>query len=120
MESPECIGSRDIVKAFYSFHIGNDMKPSKKSLEKRARFLSENLFKTLSKKNDSVFDYFTQTNDYPIAFRVGACKTIDKTRTEFSVLIFWRTNEKNTQRDLKIETEKENSAWRIDRVSPAN
>lgn len=117
LEPSECLESRDIVKAFYSFHIGNEMKPSKKSLDKRKRFLSTSLFQSLSDKNNTDYDYFTQTNDYPMAFRAGSCKKIDESRTEFSVLIFWRTNEKDVQREIKVEAIKKNSAWLVDKVS---
>ena len=46
LEKPECIESREIVKQFYSFHFGNDMKPNFENLKQRDKFLSPDYLKT--------------------------------------------------------------------------
>ncbi|MGI8670106.1 MAG: DUF3828 domain-containing protein [Aridibacter sp.] len=120
LESPECIASRDSVKRFYSFHFGNDMKPSAKNLEKREKYLSKELKAKLANQSETAKDYFTQTADYPKAFRVGKCKTLDKNRTKFEILLFWRTDEKNIQREIDVEAVKENNKWLINKVTAKN
>jgi len=117
LESPECISSRDSVKRFYSFHLGNDMAPSAESLEKRKKFLSAKLRESLKPESETKTDYFTQTDNYPKAFRAGKCSGSSKDRASFEVLLFWRTDEKNTQREITVEAVKENDSWLIDKVS---
>jgi putative lipase involved disintegration of autophagic bodies len=117
LESAECIDSRDAVKRFYSFHFGNEMTPSKKYLEKREKFLSGELEKKIAERLTDKKDYFTQTADYPKAFRVGKCETTGKDKAKFEILLFWRNNEKNTQREIEIETIKEDNDWLIDQVT---
>lgn len=120
LESENCIASRDVVKKLYSFHIGNDMKPSEENLEKRKRFLSKELIKNLSESQEEKKDYFTQTDDYPKAFRAGKCEDVGKDKTKFEILLFWRTNNQNIQREIEVETIKEDNEWKINSVSPKN
>lgn len=120
LESSECIASRDSVKRFYSFHFGNDMKTSAKNLEKREKYLSNELKDKLANKTETAKDYYTQTADYPKAFRVGKCEISDKNRTKFEILLFWRTEEKNIQREIDVEAVKENNKWLINKVLPKN
>lgn len=116
LEPEQCIASRDTVKRFYSFHFGNDMKPSKENLEKRAEYLSNDLIKRLIKQTDQKTDYFTQTDDFPKAFRVGGCEAVSPERAVFDILIFWKTEERSEQRELKVEAINENSNWVINKV----
>jgi hypothetical protein len=118
LESAECIESRDSVKRFYSFHFGNDFKPTAESLAKRREYISSRLLTELESRANPNQDYFTQTEDYPKAFRVGKCETVDANRTKFEVLLFWRTNEQNIQREIAVETVKEENKWLIDKVLP--
>lgn len=120
LESSECLESRDSVKKFYSFHIGNDMKPSLDYLERRQKYLSSKLLKKVKTQIDSSEDYFTQTNDYPKAFRAGKCENSGDDKTKFGILLFWRTNEQNIQREIEVEAIKENEKWLINKVSPKN
>lgn len=117
LESNECIEARDPVKRFYSFHVGNEMRPSKKTLEKRSDYLSKRLKDELNAQPDTKRDYFTQTEDYPKAFRAGKCTTKGKNRTELEILLFWRKEETNIQRMIRVEAVKENSNWLIDKVA---
>ncbi len=120
LESPECIASRDPVKRFYSFHFGNEMKPSKENLAERGKFLSQDLLEELSKQTETKKDYFTQETDYPKAFRAGKCETVSPDRARFEILLFWRTNDKNIQREIAVEAVREDEKWKIDRVTPKN
>lgn len=116
LEKPECIESREIVKQFYSFHFGNDLKPDDQSLKQREIFLSRRLFDELKKQTVSREDYFTQTEDYPKAFRVGGCEVISENKTVFEVLLFWKNETRSDQVEIKVETVKENNNWVIDKV----
>jgi hypothetical protein len=120
LESPECIESRDRVKKFYSFHIGNDMKPTAENLEKREKFLSSELKDKLRSQTDKTKDYFTQTEDYPQAFRAGVCENAGKDMTKFEILLFWRKDETNIQREIEVEAIKENDKWLLNKVLPKN
>lgn len=117
LESEQCIESRDTVKRFYSFHFGNEMKPSAENLAERKKFLSKELQENLARENDSKKDYFTQTDDYPKAFRVGSCENSASGRAKFEILLFWRRNEINIQREIKVEAVRENGKWLVDKVA---
>lgn len=118
LESGQCIESRTVVKKFYSFHIGNDMNPSKEYIEKREEYLSSDLLKQLSSETNSEIDYFTQTDDYPKAFRAGGCENASKEMTKFEILLFWRNDEKNIQREIEVEVVRENDKWLVNMVRP--
>jgi hypothetical protein len=116
LESNECIEARTQVKEFYSFHFGNDMKPSSENLKQREKFVSKELWQTLSASNAAAKDYFTATEEYPKAFRVGECRVISPEKTVFGILLFWKDDAKSEQREIKVEAVKENGRWLIDKV----
>ncbi|MGI9054411.1 MAG: DUF3828 domain-containing protein [Pyrinomonadaceae bacterium] len=116
LEKPECIESKEIVKQFYSFHFGNDMKPTPENLNRREKYLSRNLFEESKTRTETAKDYFTQTDDYPKAFRVSGCEVLTPEKTLFEILIFWKTETRTEQRTIKVETIKENGNWLIDKV----
>ncbi len=117
LESKECIESRNIVKRFYSYHIGNDMTPSAEYLEKREEYLSIDLIEQLPTEFDSAKDYFTNSDDYPKAFRAGSCENAGKDKTKFEVLLFWRKNETNIQREIEVEAINQNDKWLVNKVT---
>ena len=117
LESPECIEARNTVKEFYSYHFDADMKPSAENLKQRQRFLSPELITRLSTLGETQKDYFTGTSDYPKAFRIGGCEAVSpQKRTVFGVLLFWKTDSREEQREIKVEAVKENDRWLIDKV----
>ncbi|NNF00860.1 MAG: DUF3828 domain-containing protein [Pyrinomonadaceae bacterium] len=117
LESKECISSREAVRSFYSFHFGNDMTPTPENLKKREKYLSKALKERLSEGDtESKSDYFTQTADYPKAFRVGACESAGSDRVTFEVLLFWRTDGKDRQQEITVVAVEESGTWLIDRV----
>ncbi|MGC2238244.1 MAG: DUF3828 domain-containing protein [Pyrinomonadaceae bacterium] len=116
LESPECSEASNAVREFYSFHLGNDMKPSAENLKLREKFLSKELFKTLSATSEKAKDYFTITEDYPKAFRIGRCEVVSPQKTIFEVLLFWKDTTRSEQRPIKVEAIKENEKWLIDKV----
>ena len=118
LEKPECTEARSAIREFYSFHIGNDIKPSAKNLKLREKFLSRELFEMRSASNETAKDYFTGTDDYPKAFRVGSCEVVSPDKTVLGVLLFWRDDTRSEQREIKVEAVKENEKWLIDKVEP--
>lgn len=118
LESPECTESRNVAREFYSFHFGNDMKFTTENLELRKRFLTEKYFERL-KGSRAADDPFTNTTDYPKAFRIGECRVIEPgKRTEFEILLFWKDDKRSEQRSIHAEAVKENDTWLIDDVKP--
>ncbi len=117
LEKPECTAARETVKEFYSYHFGNDMKPSNENLQKRERFLTDELKRNLAAQFDDAKDYFTATDDYPKAFRIGSCEVAGEEKAVFQIVFFWRDDTRNEQREIKIETVRQNDRWLIDKVT---
>lgn len=92
------------------------MKPKQEKLENSKTFLTERLFEEIKSKDVTAKDYFTQTEDYPKAFRVGGCEAVSGEKTIFEVLLFWRDETRSEQKEIKVETVKENNKWLIDKV----
>lgn len=116
LEKPECTAARQTVREFYSYHFGNDMKPSKEYLEKRKKYLTENWNFFISKNINDPHDYFTLSDDYPKAFRVGECEVVEPNKTVFQVIFFWKDETRSEQRETKVEMIKENEQWLINRT----
>lgn len=116
LETPECTESRVTVKALYSNHFGDDLKPSTEKNKSLEKFLSKELFARLSASNETEVDYFTQTEDYPKAFRIGGCETVSPGKTNFEVLLFWRDEKRMEEQKIKVEALKENGNWLVNKV----
>ena len=116
LDKPQCTVSRGTVKEFYSYHFGNDMKPSTENLQASGKFLSDELKRDLAAQPFTATDYFTATDDYPKAFRVGNCEVVDDNKTIFQIVFFWKTDTRNEQREVKVETIKQNDKWLINKV----
>ena len=116
LEKPECTESRQTIKEFYSLHFGNGMKPSKEYLEKREKYLTNDWKLFVSKNLDDRHDYFTLTDDYPKAFRIGGCEVVEPNKTVFQVVFFWKDDTRDEQRETKVETVKENGKWLINKT----
>jgi hypothetical protein len=116
LEKPECAAARQTVREFYSYHFGNDMKPSEENLRQREKFLTARLKQNLAAQSDGKKDYFTETDDYPKAFRVGSCEAASTDKTVFEVVLFWKDDTRSEQREIKVETVKQNDKWLINKV----
>lgn len=116
LEKPECEQSRNAIREFYSVHFGNDMQPSEEYLKLREKFLTTDLRNLIAQNASDKRDYFTKTDDYPKAFRVGECEVAAPDKTIFGVLIFWKTDARTEQRTIKVETVKENDRWLINKI----
>jgi len=93
------------------------MHPSAENLKARERFLTTGLFTALSDSTETSKDYFTATDNYPKAFRIGACKEVSADKTILQVVLFWRDNEVNDQKEVYAETVKVGDKWLINSVS---
>ena len=116
LEKPECTEARNAVKEFYSVHFGNDMRPSEDYLRLREKYLTDDWKFFISKNLQVRHDYFTLSEDYPKAFRIGECEVIESNRTVFQVVFFWKDDVRNEQRETRVETVKENGQWLINRT----
>lgn len=116
LEKPECTAARQTVREFYSYHFGNDMKPSEENLRLREKFLTDELKQNLAEHPEGNIDYFTATDDYPKAFRVGGCEVISNNKTVFEVVFFWKDDKRSEQREIKVEAIKQADKWLINKV----
>ena len=115
-EDKSCAASRTAIREFYSFHFGNDMGFSPEHLKMRERFLSPDLVERLSDDAAGTDPFTTGTSEYPRAFRVGECREIAPDKAEFQVLLFWRDDIRNEQREIKAVAVKKNDKWLLDDV----
>lgn len=116
LEAPECTASRDTVKKFYSFHFGSEMASSPEIVKEREKFLTPELAAKLASAGDSKTDYFTATDNYPRAFRVGECTANSKQSTTFKVILLWRDDTRSEQREVNVEAVDMDGKWLINKV----
>lgn len=122
LESPQCTDATLAVKQFYSFHFGNDMAPSPENLKAREKYLTTDLYKSLSAGSDGKTDYFTKSDAYPKTFKMATCNSGDPQHATVEVQTYWqeeRGSTKNTtQREVTVATVKTNDGrWLIDNVA---
>src|SRR5437867_7357869 len=116
LEKPQCTAARDTVKRFYSLHFGGDMHPSLEGLKASEPFLTSDLIKELSVSSETSKDYFTSTENYPKAFRVGSCTSDSSDKVTLQVLLLWRDDVKSEQKEVHVETVRTGDAWLINKV----
>ena len=116
LEPPACTEARTAVREFYSFHFGNDMRFTLENLKLRERFLTSELAKQVGDAQEGVDPFTTGTTDFPKAFRVGECTEISPGHTEFQLLLFWRDDIRSEQKEIKVEAEKDEGKWLVNRV----
>ena len=116
LERPQCTAGRDVVKRFYSFHFGNEMIPSLENLKTREKFLTGELFQDLSTSTEQKKDYFTGTDDYPRAFRVGECRADTEDKVTLQIVLLWRTDTRTEQKEVQAEAVNRDGKWLINKV----
>ena len=116
-ESPACTESKNAVREFYSYHFGNEPKFSAEGLKLRAKYLSPEFAAAVAESKEGTDPFTSGTDDIPKAFRVGECREISPERTESSVLLFWRTDERTEQREIRVEAIDNNDTWLVNKVS---
>ena|SRR5436190_19197458 len=116
LEKPECTQARDTVKQFYSFHFGNDMALTVENLKARERFLTSDLFKSLSASAGSE-DYFTKSAAPAKTFKIAKCDAPQPDKADIRVQLYWRDDAKTVQKEVNVETVRQNDTWLINKVS---
>lgn len=117
LETPQCTAARDTVKRFYSFHFGNDMTASPDNIKARQAYLTPELFTQLSASGENARDYFTATDTYPKAFRVGRCTAVADDKVTIQILLLWKDDTKSDQKEVEVESLKQGDRWLINKVS---
>ena len=116
LEQPECTDARLTVKEFYSNHFGGEMKFSPENLRLLEKFLTPEYFKSLQNLQTDGDVFTTGNNDFPKAFRVGGCKVIEPSKTDFEVLLFWRNETRTEQKAIHAEVVKQGDKWLINKI----
>jgi len=117
LEKPQCTAGRDTVKRFYSLHFGSDMSTSPENLKAREKFLTSDLVNALSASTETRRDYFTATENYPKAFRVGECLADSADKATLQVVLLWRDDITSDQKEVHVETVQDDGKWLINKVS---
>ena len=115
LESAQCAAARNTVKRFYSLHFANELTPAEEYLTEREKFLSDRLAEYLS-SSEIAEDYFTQTEDFPKAFRVGGCVAESNDNATLQVVLLWRDDIRNDQTEVIVHTVRTDDRWLIDKV----
>ena len=117
LESQDCTDARNTVKELYSYHFGNDMKFTKENLKQREKYLTDELKKQLENQPESAVDYFTATDDYPKAFRLGKCEDVEPDKkVNMQIVLFWKTETRSEQKEIQAEVVKQNNNWLVNRI----
>jgi len=116
LEAPECEASRGVVKEFYSYHFGNDMKLSPENLKQQEKFLTPEFAKSLQGLQTENDVFTTNNTDYPKAFRVGKCQIVEPSKTNMEVLLFWKTETRTEQRAINVEVVKQGDKWLVNKI----
>ncbi|MEO5857734.1 MAG: hypothetical protein ABIR33_02175 [Pyrinomonadaceae bacterium] len=93
------------------------MKFSDEVLKHREKFLTPEFAKSVAGSAAGTDPFTTGSEDIPKAFRVGDCREHSPERTESSVLLFWRTDERTEQREIRVEAIDRNDTWLVNKVS---
>ncbi len=117
LEKPQCTDARIAVRRFYSFHFGNDMKMTADNLNVRESYLTPELHNSLAAAGDSKFDYFTATDNYPKAFRVGSCTSDAEDKATLQVVLLWRDDTRSDQKEVYADVVKSGDNWLVQKVS---
>ena len=121
LESQQCRDASLAVKEFYSFHFGNDMAPTAENLNARHRFLTDQLYGSVSAASDGKTDYFTKSAEYPKTFKIGKCEAPDAEHANVQVQEYWLQEHGSTkdtiQRSLEVSTVKTGDNWLINSVA---
>lgn len=116
LEPRECTESRDLVRRFYAIHLGIESGSEQEAQERRDKFLSKRLADELASRGPSATDIFTGTTERPKGFRVGECNSQGENKATLEVVLLWRSENVNEQREVQVETVRSESGWAIDRV----
>lgn len=117
LEQRECMESGGVVKEFYSYHLGNEMKFSQTNLKLREKFLTPEFVGTLQNQQSENDIFTTNNTDFPKAFRLGKCEVVSAEKTIYEIVLFWRDDVRSEQKIIKAEAVKQGDKWLINRVN---
>ena len=92
------------------------MKFTAENLKLREKYLTPSLLASILPKNDETDIFTTNSTDFPKAFRLGVCKVIEPTKTDFEVVFFWKDDNRNEQKTIHIEAVKQTDKWLLNRI----
>jgi hypothetical protein len=118
-ESKAAVGPKEVVQKFYEAHFAHDMGFTKESLEAKESYLSPELASLLHKELDKPSspdevpnidgDPFTDSQEYPTAFRV-----MDVAVKGTSATVRVKLTGPNAGRAIKVLLVLQSGHWRID------
>jgi len=117
LEKPECTQARDAVKGLYSFHFGAEKASEAENLKGQKRFLTNELFTTLSASVGMSQDYFTKSVEFPKTFKIGKCVAPEPDKANVQVQLYWRDDTKTVQKEVNVEAVAKDGSWLINKVS---
>lgn len=92
------------------------MGSSPENQKKREQFLTSSLISELAAAGETKRDYFTATEDFPKAFRVGECTLNSDEKVTLQVLLLWRNDDRTQQKEVNAEAVNVDGRWLINRV----
>jgi len=117
LENPSCTQARESARSFYSLHFDSDLKPSEESIEARSIGLTERFAAKLRTEKPESVDPFTLTEDYPRAFKLGACEAKADGSVVLEVQLLWRDKDMTKQESVDALMVEKDGKWLIDGIS---
>lgn len=114
LEKAQCAEARDSVKQFYSWYLGTDAEAKSRQPEIFRKFVSTGLPVDPEKWQS---DPYLLTNNFPKSFRVAECNTQSSEKTNFNVILLWHDGSRSEQKNIRVETLRNNGSWLISKVS---
>ena len=114
LETAGCAQARNAVKRFYSLHFANVQTQNAEYENSREELVTQRLRDSLPAEGTE--DYFTKTADFPKAFRIGVCTQSADDRATLQVVLLWRDDIRNEQREVSVSAIRSGSGWLIDSV----
>lgn len=115
LESASCIQAQASLKKLLSLHFDKGFEGGPRYKKQREEYITDRLKGEIDSK--SGFDYLTQTNDPPKAFRIGTCTENGNDEVSLSVLLFWKDDKRDEQREVNIMMKRIAGLWRADSAS---
>lgn len=116
LEPAECVEARDSARQFYSFHFGNEMRPSAENFKAREKYLTPRYFSSLATYPENGADPFTLTTDYPRTFKLAECKVASPSDIDLKIQVYWRDDTKTEQQAVQANFVKQDGKWLLDGV----
>lgn len=117
LESDSCTEARSELKKLYSMHFDRGQEADERYRKDRVRFLTEDLARRIDDGGE--VDYLTQTGDFPKAFRIGKCTETGKDALSFGILLFWKDEQRDEQKQVDASMAKTAEGWALEKVEKA-